>query len=58
MKAKDVEIGKKVIYHPIIGNEYGEPAVITGEVVDVDDVLCCKISIRHRPVPLNTLEEI
>lgn len=58
MKVQDVKIGKKVIYHPIIGDKKGEKATITSEVYQMCGALCCKIDIRTGVVDIEALEEI
>ena len=58
MKAKDVKIGKKVIYHPIIGESYGEEAVITSDVFDFCGTKCCNIDIRNCVIDIAALEEV
>lgn len=58
MKAQDIKIGKKVIYHPIIGDDYGEEAVITGESYEICGTICCFIDIRSGCVDIEALEEV
>ena len=55
MKAKDIKIGLKVIYHPIIGDEDGEPATITSEVFEIGNTPCCMIDIRSGCVAIEAL---
>lgn len=58
MKVQNVKIGKKVIYHPVIGGEYGEEAVITGEAYEMCGTICCFIDIRSGCVDIEALEEV
>ena len=58
MNVQDVINGKKVIYHPIIGEPYGENAVITSDVCNICGSLCCKIDIRPGYVDIEALEEV
>lgn len=55
MEAKDIKIGTKVIYHPIIGDEEGEPATITSEAFDICGTPCCMIDIRSGCVDIESL---
>ena len=58
MKAKDIKIGKKVIYHPVIGEYYGEEAVITGDAYEMCGNICCSIDIRSGCVDIEALDEV
>ena len=58
MKVQDIKIGKKVIYHPVIGGDYGEKAVITGEPYEMCGTICCFINIRSGCVDIEALEEV
>jgi hypothetical protein len=58
MKKKDVRIGKKVWYYPVLGLEEREEAVITSEPIDLYDTICCFINIRTSVVAIENIEEI
>lgn len=58
MKASDIKIGKKVIYHPIMDSPKGEPAVIKSEVFEICGTKCCMIDIRSSCVAIEALEEL
>jgi len=57
MKAQDIKVGKKIIYHPILGDRYGETGVITSEVYEMCGTQCCKIDIVSGVVDIESLEE-
>lgn len=58
MKASEIKIGKRVIYHPIIGDPKGRPAVIESEVYDICGSQCCMIDIRSGVVDIESLEDV
>jgi hypothetical protein len=58
MKVQNVKIGKRVIYHPVIGGEYGEEAIITSEAYEMCGTQCCFIDIRSGCVDIEALEEV
>ena len=55
MKAADIKIGTKVIYHPIIGEEEGKEATVTSPVFEVCGTPCCMIDIRSGCVAIEAL---
>lgn len=55
MKAKDIKIGLKVIYHPIIGDSYGKETTVTSEVFDVCGTPCCMVDICSGCVDIESL---
>ena len=57
MTKSEANIGKKVWYHPIIGNANREEALITSEPFDMCGTTCCMIDIRSSVVDIESLEE-
>lgn len=57
MKKKDIIVGKKVWYYPILGFEEREEAVITSEPVEGCGTTCCFIDIRTSVVAIENLKE-
>ena len=57
MKRNEIEVGRKVFYHPTIGAPEKKPAVITSEVYDICGTECCKIDIRTGVVAIEALTE-
>jgi hypothetical protein len=57
MKKKDIRIGKKVWYYPILGFEEREEAVITSDIVEGCGTTCCFIDIRTSVVAIENLKE-
>ena len=57
MTASQIVIGKKVKYHPFIGDPEFEPAVIKSEVYEMCGCQCCFIDIRPGVVDIEALEE-
>ena len=57
MKVQDIQVGKKVKYHPILGNRQFEDATITSGPYDICGTICCKIDIRSSVVDIENLEE-
>ena len=58
MRVQDIKIGKKVIYHPVIGGDYGEEAIIASEAYEMCGTYCCKIDIRTGVVAVEALDEL
>ena len=58
MDPKKVKIGKRVIYHPVIGGDYGEEAIIASEAYEMCGTYCCKIDIRTGVVDVEALDEL
>lgn len=58
MKAKDVQIGKKVIYHPVIGRREGKVTTITSGVYEICGTECCMVSDVSGCVAIEALEEV
>lgn len=58
MNANNVEIGKKVMYYPILGGSEKKPAVIESDVYNICGTQCCKINIMGAVVAIENLEEI
>lgn len=57
MKVNEIKIGKKVIYHPIIGMKDGKDVVITSEPYEMCGTICCFIDIMSSCVDIEALEE-
>lgn len=57
MKKKDIIVGKKVWYYPILGDTGREEAVITSEPLEMCGTTCCSIDIRSSVVDIENLEE-
>jgi len=55
MKANDIKIGTKVIYHSIIGGKEGREATITSEVFEIGGTQCCMIDIISGCVAIEAL---
>ena len=57
MKAKDIIIGKKVYYHPIIGGKEKKEATITSEVFVIGGTDCCMVDSVSGCVAIEALSE-
>lgn len=57
MKAKQIEIGKKVWYYPILGGSERKKAVITGGPYVMCGTTCCNIDILGAVVCIDNLED-
>lgn len=57
MKAKDIIIGKKVYYHPIIGGKEKKEATITSEVFVIGGTECCMVDSVSGCVAIEALSE-
>ena len=57
MKAKDIIIGKKVYYHPIIGGKEKKEAIITSEVFVIGGTDCCMVDSVSGCVAIEALSE-
>lgn len=57
MKAKDIIIGKKVYYHPIIGGKDKKEATITSEVFVIGGTDCCMVDSVSGCVAIEALSE-
>ena len=58
MKVQDIKAGKRVKYHPILGNKMFKDAVITGGPYEMCGTICCKIDIMSGVVDIENLEEV
>ena len=56
MKASEITIGKKVKYHPFIGDSGYEIGTITSGVFSIGGTECCMIDIRSGCVAIESLE--
>ncbi len=57
MKKEQIEIGKKVLYYPILGGSERKEAVITSEPYEMCGTVCCKIDILSSVVDIENLKE-
>ena len=57
MKAKDIIIGKKVYYHPIIGGKEKKEATITSEVFVIGGTDCCMVDSVSGCVAIEALSK-
>jgi len=57
MKAKDIIIGKKVYYHPVIGGKEKKEATITSEVFAIGSTDCCMVDSVSGCVAIEALSE-
>lgn len=57
MKAKDIIIGKKVYYHPIIGGKEKKEATIISEVFVIGGTDCCMVDSVSGCVAIEALSE-
>lgn len=57
MKVQDIQVGKKVKYHPDLGSKRFEDAIITSGPYEICGSICCKIDIRSSVVDIENLEE-
>lgn len=58
MRPKDVKVGLKVIYHPIIGEPEGKETTITSEVYQVCGTDCCMVKDVSGCVDVEALEVV
>ena len=57
MKARDITIGKKVYYHPIIGGKEKKEATITSDVFVIGGTDCCMVDTVSGCVAIEALSE-
>lgn len=57
MKVQDIKVGKKVKYHPFLGDKMFEEATITSGPYEMCGTICCMIDIRSSCVAIQNLEE-
>lgn len=57
MSIKDIVIGKKVYYHPIIGGTEKKEATITSEVFEIGGTPCCMVDSVSGCVAIEALTE-
>ena len=57
MKKKDVIVGKRVWFYPILGDSKKVAAVIKSEPMQVCGSTCCMIDVRSSVVDIENLEE-
>lgn len=57
MKAKEIIIGKKVYYHPIIGGKEKKEATIASEVFVIGGTDCCMVDSVSGCVAIEALSE-
>jgi len=58
MDPKDIVIGKKVYYHPIIGGPEKKEVTITSEVFEICGTSCCMVDSVSGCVAIEALTEI
>lgn len=57
MKVNEIVIGKKVYYHPIIGDAEKKEATITSEVFEIGGTPCCMVDSVSGCVAIEALTE-
>ena len=56
MTKKEIQVGKKVWYYPILGGSKKELAVIESEPYEMCGTTCCMIDIRSSVVAIENLK--